>query len=190
MQRFLHAAVLALAVWVVPHAAGAQSTSGTISGIVTDESKGVLPGVAIEVVNADTGVARSLITGPDGRYKALSLPPGTYRVTAELSGFGKVQRDALIVTIGGELVEDIRLKVGGVNETVTVSAERMTVGLGSAVVGGVVTTTQIAELPLNGRSFMQLATLQPGVSVSRTTERDFTGGFGATQVSIGGARPE
>jgi hypothetical protein len=190
MRRLFHAALAAFAILCVPHAAGAQSTSGTISGTVTDESKGVLPGVAIEVVNADTGVTRSLVTGPDGRYQALSLPPGTYRVTAELSGFGKVQRDALVVTIGGEIVEDIRLKVGGITEVVSVSAERTTVGLGSAVVGGVVTTTQIAELPLNGRSFMQLATLQPGVSVSRTTERDFTGGFGGTQVSIGGARPE
>src|SRR5437667_381531 len=64
------------------------------------------------------------------------------------------------------------------------------VELSSAVAGGVVSTTQIAELPLNGRNFMQLATLQPGVTVSRATSRDFTGGFGSTQVSIGGARPE
>src|SRR5262249_59953215 len=62
--------------------------------------------------------------------------------------------------------------------------------LSSAVAGGVVSQTQIAELPLNGRSFMQLATLQPGVTVSRGTARDFTGGFGNTQLSIGGARPE
>jgi protocatechuate 3,4-dioxygenase beta subunit len=88
MRRLFHAALAAFAILFVPHAAGAQSTSGTISGTVTDESKGVLPGVAIEVVNADTGVTRSLVTGPDGRYQALSLPPGTYRVTAELSGFG------------------------------------------------------------------------------------------------------
>ncbi len=62
--------------------------------------------------------------------------------------------------------------------------------LGSTTAGGVVTTQQIAELPLNGRSFMQLATLQPGVVVSRATARDFTGGFGSTQLAIAGARPE
>jgi len=190
MKMLVRAAAVVLGLFVLPAAAAAQSTTGSIVGTVTDESKGVLPGAAIEVVNVDTGVTRSLVSGTDGRYQALSLPPGTYRLTADLSGFGKVQRDALVVTIGGELIEDIRMKVGGISEIVSVAAERTTVGLGSAVVGGVVTTTQIAELPLNGRSFMQLATLQPGVSVSRTTERDFTGGFGGTQVSIAGARPE
>src|SRR5207253_570645 len=85
---------------------------------------------------------------------------------------------------------DIALAVGALSEQVTVEGAATNVELSSAVAGGVVTTTQIAELPLNGRNFMQLATLQPGVTVSRATARDFTGGFGNTQVSIGGARPE
>ena len=73
---------------------------------------------------------------------------------------------------------------------VTVAGETSNVSLGSTTSGGVVTTQQIAELPLNGRSFMQLATLQPGVITSRGTAKDFTGGFGSTQLAIGGARPE
>ena len=73
---------------------------------------------------------------------------------------------------------------------VTVAGETSNVSLGSTTSGGVVTTRQIAELPLNGRSFMQLATLQPGVITSRGTAKDFTGGFGSTQLAIGGARPE
>jgi hypothetical protein len=177
-------------VLVVPAGALAQSTTGSISGTVTDQSRGVLPGVAIEVVNADTGFVRTLITDADGRFRALNLPPGPYRVTAELTGFAKVVREGLTVTIGNDVTQDLQLTVGGVAESVTVTGETSTLDLSTAVVGGVVTTKQIAELPLNGRSFMQLATLQPGVTVSRTTERDFGGGFGGTQVSIAGARPE
>ncbi|HVL69749.1 MAG TPA: TonB-dependent receptor [Vicinamibacterales bacterium] len=168
----------------------AQSTTGSISGTVTDESRGVLPGVTITVENVDTGVSRTLSTDAEGRYRALGLVPGPYRVTAELSGFARAVREGLIVTIGGDVSQDLQLTIGGVTENVTVAADTVTLDLSTAVVGGVVTTRQIAELPLNGRSFMQLATLQPGVNVSRASERDFAGGYGGTQVTIAGARPE
>ena len=168
----------------------AQATTGSISGVALDESNSVLPGVSIEVRNVDTGVARSLITDEAGRYRALNLPPGPYRVRAELSGFRTVETAAIVVQIGRDVPVDLTLGVGQIAESVTVTGESTLVDLGAAVIGGVVTTQQIAELPLNGRSFMQLATLQPGVTVSRTTGRDFTGGFGGTQISIAGARPE
>src|SRR5437763_71011 len=113
-----------------------------------------------------------------------------YGGSAELPGFGPARRDNLTVEIGRDIVADLTMKVGGVNEQVTVQGAATNVELSSAVAGGVVSQTQIAELPLNGRSFMQLATLQPGVTVSRGTARDFTGGFGNTQLSIAGARPE
>lgn len=168
----------------------AQSTTGSISGAVTDQSKAVLPGVTVTVTNPETGLQRSVITDTEGRYRALSLPPGTYSVTAELVGFSKAETTGHRVQIGADLPVNLTLGVGTLQESVTVTAEVTTLDLSAAVVGGVVTTKQISELPLNGRSFMQLATLQPGVSVSRTTERDFTGGFGGTQISIAGARPE
>src|SRR5205807_8507595 len=111
-------------------------------------------------------------------------------VTAELQGFQSAKRDNLTVEIGRTVSADLTLKIGAITEQVTVQGTATNVELSSTVAGGVVSTTQIAELPLNGRSFMQRATLQPGVTVSRATARDFTGGFGSTQVSIGGARPE
>jgi hypothetical protein len=120
----------------------------------------------------------------------LNLSPGPYKITAELSGFNKVIRDQLTVAIGKDLLVDIEMTIGGVTEQVTVAGETSNVSLGSTTSGGVVTTHQISELPLNGRSFMQLATLQPGVITSRGTAKDFTGGFGSTQLAIGGARPE
>src|SRR5213594_401030 len=175
---------------LLPAMALAQATTGTISGAVTDESKAIMPGVSIQVKNVETGATRTLVTDANGRYRALNLAPGIYTVTAELQGFVPATRESLALEIGREVAADLILKVGGVTEHVTVEGAATNVDLSSAVAGGVVTTTQIAELPLNGRSFMQLATLQPGVTVSRATSADFTGGFGNTQVSIGGARPE
>ena len=139
-----------------------------------DESRAVLPGVTITVKQVDTGVERTQISDEHGRYRVLNLPPGPYQVIAELAGFGSVVRDTLTVAIGKDLLVDVEMKVGNLTEQVTVAGETSTVELGSTVVGGVVTTKQIAELPLNGRSFMQLATLQPGVIVSRGTGREFT----------------
>src|SRR5438067_3455081 len=179
-----------LAPATAPSAVHAQATTGTISGAVTDESKAVLPGVTIVVRNMETGATRQLVTDERGGFRALNLPPGIYSVTAELSGFTSAKRENLTLEIGREVSADLSLKVGAISENVTVEGAATNIDLSSAVAGGVVSTTQIAELPLNGRNFMQLATLQPGVTVSRATARDFTGGFGGTQVSIGGARPE
>ncbi|PYR21691.1 MAG: TonB-dependent receptor, partial [Acidobacteria bacterium] len=181
---------LLLALLAVPLDARAQATTGTISGTVTDESKAVLPGVTVVVRNTETGATRPLVTDERGGFRALNLPPGIYAVTAELQGFTQAKRDNLTLEIGRDVNADLALKIGAVSEQVTVQGAATNVELSSAVAGGVVSTTQIAELPLNGRNFMQLATLQPGVTVSRATSRDFTGGFGSTQVSIGGARPE
>src|SRR6516164_315776 len=168
----------------------AQETTGTIHGSVVDESKAILPGATIRVRNVENGATRTLVTDENGHYRALSLPPGIYSVTAELPGFAPATRDNLVVDIGRDVVADLTMKLGGLNEQVTVQGAATNVELSSAVAGGVVSQTQIAELPLNGRSFMQLATLQPGVMVSRATPREFTGGFGGTQLSIAGARPE
>ncbi len=181
---------LLLALLAAPLTARAQATTGTISGTATDESKAVLPGVTVVVRNTETGASRTLVTDERGGFRALNLPPGIYSVAAELQGFTPARRENLTLEIGRDVNADLALKIGTVSEQVTVQGAATNVELSSAVAGGVVSTTQIAELPLNGRSFMQLATLQPGVTVSRATARDFTGGFGSTQVSIGGARPE
>jgi hypothetical protein len=174
----------------VPRALRAQATTGTISGTVTDQSRAVLPGVTVLVSNIETGATRTLVSDARGGYRALNLPPGLYTVSAELTGFTSAKRENLIVEIGRDVNADLTLRIGALSEQVTVQGATTNVELSSTVAGGVVSTTQIAELPLNGRNFVQLATLQPGVTVSRATARDFTGGFGNTQVSIGGARPE
>ncbi len=185
--------------WVLPVAAAmllaasslfAQSTTGSVSGTAVDESKAVLPGVTVTVTNAATQVARTIVTDERGRFRALSLQPGVYDVAADLAGFQPVTATGVEVTIGNDVTVDVVLKIGGIEEQVTVEGEAQQLDLTATTVGGVVTTKQIAELPLNGRSFMQLATLQPGVVVSRSSTRDFTGGFGNTQIAVAGARPE
>jgi hypothetical protein len=181
---------LLLAVGAASAPAFAQATTGTISGVVTDDTKAVLPGVSVQVTNVETGAARMLVTDERGRFRALNLAPGLYSVSGELQGFQTGKRDRLTVEIGRDVTADLQLRIGALAEQVTIEGAATNVELSSAVAGGVVSQTQIAELPLNGRSFMQLATLQPGVTVSRATARDFTGGFGNTQLSIGGARPE
>ncbi len=148
---------------LLPMVAAAQGTTGSISGTVTDSQKAVVPGVTILVRQTETGAERTLVSDERGRYTVLNLSPGPYRITAELTGFRSVVRDQLTVAIGKDLLVDIEMGVGGVEEQVTVAGETSRVSLGSTTSGGVVTTQQIAELPLNGRSFMQLATLQPGV---------------------------
>jgi len=190
MKRSITCLCLLGVLILLPALAAAQGTTGSISGTVTDAQKAVVPGVTILVKQIETGTQRTLVSDEHGRYTVLNLSPGPYKITAELSGFNTVVRDQLTVAIGKDLLVDIEMTVGGLTEQVTVAGETSNVSLGSTTSGGVVTTQQIAELPLNGRSFMQLATLQPGVITSRGTAKDFTGGFGSTQLAIGGARPE
>src|SRR5881397_1454448 len=152
-------ALLLLTLLAVPETTRAQATTGTISGIVTDESKAILPGVTVVVRNTETGATRSLVTDERGGFRALNLPPGIYSVTAELQGFTPAKRENLTLEIGRDVNADVALKIGAVSEQVTVQGAATNVELSSAVAGGVVSTTQIAELPLNGRNFMQLATL-------------------------------
>ena len=189
-RRAFQRALAGMLFTVIPGLLAAQPTTGSISGTIVDASGAVLPGVHVVVTQVDTGAARTQTSDERGRYRVLNLNPGDYVVVAELSGFTRTVRDDLVVAIGRDLLVDMQMAVGALSESVTVSGETASIDLGLATAGGVVTTKQIAELPLNGRSFMQLATLQPGVVVSRGTARVFTGGYGGTQLSIGGARPE
>src|SRR5438552_2596196 len=101
---------------LTPAAARAQATTGSISGAVTDESKAVLPGVSIVVLNVETGATRTLVTDSAGRYRTLNLTPGIYSVTAELQGFAPAKRENLTLEIGRDVPADLVLKVGGVAE--------------------------------------------------------------------------
>src|SRR5262245_38329949 len=144
----------------------AQGAGGTISGTVRDESGAVIPGVTVTVRNTDTTIARELTTDAGGRFSAQNLPPGPYDVTAGISGFASVVRSGIRLTVGREAVVDFALKVGQLEDVVTVVGESPTVDLRSGSTGGLIAEEQIKNLPLNGRSFIELATGVPGVQLT------------------------
>ncbi len=166
----------------------AQSTGGSIQGAVKDESAGVLPGAAVTVKNAETGVSRTIVTDSRGAYVAHNLTPGRYDVTAELAGFKTMTRRGIGLSVGDEVVIDLTLSVGAINENVVVTSDAPLVETTSSGISGVVDSQQIREMPLNGRDFIQLSTLQMGVTTATTGDSNQSRGFGV-KLSIGGARP-
>src|SRR5438128_4798291 len=166
----------------------AQGTTGSISGFVTDETGAALPGATVTIRDADTDQKRVLVADGAGRYRAQQLAPGDYEVTVELQGFRTTRLADVPLTIGQDAVVNVRLKVGGIDEQVIVTAEASMVNTRQSSVAALVDEKQIRELPLNGRDFSQLTLLQPGVTASPSTQQQVDRGMG-TQVSIAGARP-
>jgi len=177
-----------LALWSA--AASAQGTTGSISGVITDDSGGILPGADIVVQQTATGLERHQVSDATGFYRVLNLNPGQYTVIAEMTGFKVSTVKELTVSVSRDVRVDFVLSIQFLVDPVVVIGAKKRLDIGATTVGGVVSTRQISELPLNGRSFMQLASLQPGVVLSRGTGKGFTGGFGQTQLAFGGARPE
>lgn len=167
----------------------AQVTTGTISGMVADETGAVLPGSSVTVRSVDTGLERSLLSDDEGRYRVSNLALGSYEVTASLSGFQTSVRAGITLTIGMEAVVNFTLKVGQVSEKVTVTGEAPLVETKSGGLGDVVDQKTVTELPLNGRDLTALLTLQSGTANSTVSTGTGTNtGFGQ-KVSVSGARP-
>jgi len=146
-----------------PAYVGAQTTNGTILGAVHDASGAGIPGVNVVVKNTETGIARTATTDGDGAYEVLSLPPGAYQVEASLQGFKTELRQGIALTVGASISVNFSLAVGDVVEKVVVNEDTPQVETTSSAVSGVVGEAAIRELPLNGRDWLQLATLQAGV---------------------------
>ena len=141
----------------------AQLDTGTISGTVTDQSGGAIPGAAITIRNVETGIARNSVTNAAGRYEALALPVGEYEVSSTLAGFQTLVRSGINLTVGRNAVVDLVLQVGEVTQTVTVTGEVSLVTTNTATVSNLVDEERIMDIPLNNRDLTQLAFLQPGV---------------------------
>jgi hypothetical protein len=153
------------AVVLLAAAAWAQAPVGTISGTVRDQSDAVVPGAAITIRNVATGAERNLVSNDDGTFAAPALPAGNYAVSAELAGF-KMFRTEVSVATGRVSTVDVRMELGTATEAVTVSANAIHIETEAHAVSGVITRQEIQELPLNGRSFLQLAFLEPGVTAN------------------------
>lgn len=174
----------------------AQVAGGTIQGTITDTSGGVVSTAKVVVKNVDTGVEREIQTNADGFYSAPNLVPGRYEVAASAAGFAKQVASKIALTVGGQEVVDIVLPVGSQAQQVQVTDTAPPVDTGTSTLSGVVNSKTVVDLPLNGRDWTTLATLEPGVSGILTgPKNDATGnnrvtrGIGA-QLTIGGNRPE
>ena len=140
----------------------AQSSTGSISGTVTDDSGAGLPGVTVTATNAATGANRSTVTNERGHYQIALLPPGSYNVVGELEGFRPVRYDRITVNVGTDVTLNQKLQVG-LSESLTVSAEAPLVETARSQVSSVVNETAIENLPVNGRNFIDFALTTPGV---------------------------
>jgi Carboxypeptidase regulatory-like domain/TonB dependent receptor-like, beta-barrel len=174
----------------------AQVTGATLAGTVRDSSGAVIPGAKISVKNQATGIIRSLTTNSAGFYSVPNLTPGTYDVTAEATGFSTIVQNGVTLTVGAQQVLNITMQVGTVAQHILVSATVPSVQLTNSTIGALVNSTTVTELPLNGRSWTDLAALQPGIVSLETQNSNTTVGgsrgaraFG-NEVSIAGARPE
>ena len=139
-------------------------TTGTIGGTVTDASGAVLPGVTVSVRNTGTGLVRSATSGQEGRYAIPALPPGTYEVRAELSGFKPQVRPDVALAIAETLTLNVTLQIGGVEIEEVVTGVQPLVNTATAELSYLVGAQAIEQLPLNGRNYTDLAFLQPGVN--------------------------
>lgn len=162
-SRTIVLALLAAAATAVPNAA-AQITAASMSGVVADETGGVLPRVEVTLKNIETGFTRSAVTGDDGSYAVPGLPPGIYNASASLWGFKPSVRSGILLAVGQQAGVNLTLSLGA-TEMVMVVGTAALVETKSASLSVVVDQKTIEALPLNGRSFIELALLQPGVVV-------------------------
>src|SRR6202140_1605277 len=161
MSRYLQ--VLLIGVILGGLVASAQVSTATISGVVQDQSGAVISGATVTIRNVDTGTVRTLTSDAGGRYLAPDLPLGSYEVQGQQSGFQTEVRSGITLTGGRESVVNLALKVGQISDKVTITAEAPLVESTSSALSSLVDERTIRDLPLNGRSYDQLALTQPGV---------------------------
>ena len=141
----------------------AQVSNGVVLGTVRDASGGVVPGVDVVVTDVATGAEHRAITGSHGNYRVVNLSPGEYSVRAEMPGFQTQLVEGIVLQVAQRARIDVTLAVGEVTQEVTVQGTTPIIETDNATVGEVIDSRKVLELPLNGRQFLQLATLTPGV---------------------------
>ena len=162
-ERRMFPWVCALILFLTVVSVRAQLPTGTILGVAKDASGGVVPEVAVTVQNAETGLTRTVTTADDGSYRVPALPVGRYSVRAEKSGFKTFAQQNLTLDVAQELVVNPSLEVGTSAQEVVVTAEAAQINTTSGTLGGLVNEDKIADLPLNGRNYIDLTLLQAGI---------------------------
>ena len=181
-----------LVVAALASAAWAQTDSG-LFGIVKDQTGASLPEAVVTIRNVETGAVRKVATDPGGRYAAVSLAVGRYEVRAEKPGFAPQAKTGIYLVVGQEAGVDLTLEVGEISQQVDVVEMPAAVNLSTSSTSGLVGEREVKELPLNGRSYDGLLSLNPG-TVNYTSER--SGGIGTSNSAVGsmfavsGRRPQ
>src|SRR5258708_21464112 len=195
MKSILHLCLLAAALCLlaaVPMVG--QAPTGTIAGFVGGESGAVVPDAEVVITYKATGASRTIRSGSDGSFVAPSLQAGEYEVKANVTGFRTTIRGAE-VQVGGTTTVEMRMQIGQSKDVVTVESVSAQVEYEKNTIGGVITREKIQDLPLNGRSFLQLASLEPGVTVSAATTNQYNrlfsvsilgGNSGRTNITVDG----
>src|SRR5437667_7599168 len=187
MSRYLPVLLIALILSACP--VYAQVTTATIAGVAQDASGAVIPGVSITVKNLDTGITRTVTTDEGGRYTVPDLTIGSYEVEAQLPGFQTEVRSGITLSVGRSAVINFALKVGQISDKVTITEEAPLVESTTAAMSSLVDERTIRDLPLNGRSWDQLALLQPGVVTVGAGQASVAFDFGTGQrFNVNGSR--
>ena len=183
-----------LFVFLIPAiASNAQVVGGTISGTIVDVGGAVIPGADVTIHNQETGGERHLLSNDAGAFAAFSIPVGVYSITVTRDGFAPQTRTGVGLTVGQAIRVDLTLHTGKVSEQITVTDAPPSVNLSTQQISGLVDERQVKDLPLNGRSYDQLITLNPA-SVNYTAQR--SGSIGTSNSSVGnmfavsGRRPQ
>ena len=152
-----------LLIGLLPSVLAAQVISSSVVGDAQDASGAAVPGVAVVITNISTGSARTSNTDETGGYVFPQLPPGDYSLSATRPGFKRYEVSKINLPVNQTVRVDIRLVVGEISEQVQITAQAVQLESETSSLGQVVSTANIVELPLNGRNFMQLANISPGV---------------------------
>ncbi len=166
----------------------AQTMFGRISGAITDPAAAAVVGAKVVVLNTDTQAARTATTDERGFYLAENLPIGPYTVTVDHPGFKRSQQAGNSLDADGRLTVDLRLQIGDANQTVEVFAESEALNSVSAEVALVVDKTQVDNLALNGRAYMELLTLVPGAVITNPDQFSVLTSLAANNQSVNGHR--
>jgi hypothetical protein len=165
----------------------------SISGVVKDESNAAIPGATVTVKSLETGFIRRVVTDEAGRYDVVALTVGSYKLRVDKQGFRPEVRSPLALSVGEQMLLDFTLRLGEFKQEVTITGNASTLTASITPTSGLVGERQVKDLPLNGRSYDELLTLNPGI-VNYTAEK--TGGVGISNSAVGnmfavsGRRPQ
>lgn len=178
MQKFIRISLLAQIVVAL----FGQEGGGRLIGLVTDTTDSLIPGAAVTAVHRGTGLSRRVTTDSAGNYQIPALPIGLYDVTVIRDGFSTLHSTGVAIAVGSVTRLDLRLQIAAIAQEVTIEAQAALLNTESAEGGVLLNSTQVTSLPLNGRNFLHLVSLQPGVRANS--------GAGRESFTINGAPPQ